>query len=245
MGEEVFKLKVGKRDISYKVERTSRKTVGVIFDPEKGVIIRAPEKVNKNKIQNIVKKKSNWILKKIEEHEKIKGKPKQKEFLSGEKLSYLGRRYRIKSEEIKNSKKVKIKFYQGKFIIKTGDKLSKKAREQKVREKLIEWYKEHGKEFIQKRVDKYTKKLGISPNKIRIKKQQKRWGSCSKNKTLNFNWKLLMAPVSVIDYVVVHELCHLLYKNHSKKYWTHVSTLIPDYKEKQDWLRVNGNELEI
>jgi predicted metal-dependent hydrolase len=123
--------------------------------------------------------------------------------------------------------------------------LKEKKRRENIRQAFISWYREHADKKVKERVEKYKNMIGVNPNRVRVKKQKKRWGSCSSRGNLNFNWKLIMAPMEIIDYLVVHEMAHLIYPNHSRDYWELVETIIPDYKERQEWLRINGNRLTI
>ena len=104
-------------------------------------------------------------------------------------------------------------------------------------------YRKKAKLVFRERADYFASSMGLSFNRIAIREQRTRWGSCSSKKNLNFNWKLLLAPPQVLDYVVVHELCHLKQMNHSKAFWTEVEAVLPDYKERKRWLRENGAEL--
>ncbi|MFW6029301.1 MAG: M48 family metallopeptidase [Halanaerobiales bacterium] len=245
---------IGNTIVNYDIVRTNRKTLGIVIDPEKGVLVRSPENLSEDKIHKVVSDKSTWILEKLDKVAEIKDKPVPKEFMSGEKLSYLGRKYRIKvlskiDRNLKNKlSKVKVKFYKGKFIIEIPDSLhdiNEEERIEAIRDELIKWYRKHAKIKIQERVDKYKGKIGIEPNIVRVKKQEKRWGSCSSKGNININWKIIMAPMSIVDYIVVHELTHLRYNNHCKDFWKSVEAIIPDYKERQDWLRVNGRRLDF
>ena len=165
-------------------------------------------------------------------------------FTSGEKLPYLGRRYRLQVENTREDG-VEVKLYQGKFIIKVGNDVTENKRRKRIKEEIIRWYRKHAQVKIRERVEKYQSQVGVEPNRIKVKKQRKRWGSCSSLGNLNFNWKLIMAPMSVVDYIVVHELAHLKHPNHSKDFWQLVEAIISNYKEKQEWLRINGRQLEI
>ncbi|MEA1992789.1 MAG: M48 family metallopeptidase, partial [Euryarchaeota archaeon] len=115
----------------------------------------------------------------------------------------------------------------------------------KIRQALINWYRSHAKKKILERVEKYQSKIGVTPAKVRVKKQRKRWGSCSTRGNLNFNWRIIMAPMSLVDYVVVHELVHLTHPNHSREFWGMVASVLPDYDERRERLRIKGNRLEF
>lgn len=106
-------------------------------------------------------------------------------------------------------------------------------------------YREAAKEYISKRVDYYIPLTGGSYERITIRDQKTRWGSCSSQGTLSFNWRLMLAPPAVLDYVVVHELCHLTYMNHSREFWQAVERVMPDYKEYRRWLKEHGDELHL
>jgi len=237
-------IKLGNKLINYEIIRTRRKTMGIIVEHERNLIVRSPKNTEDAKIEEVLKKKTNWILSKLKEMDKIKPAPKEKEFMTGEKLPYLGRRYRLEVNPAEISI-VEVKLYQGKFIIDYPVEFTdkKEKRREEIRTALIEWYREHAKEKINERVDKYKVKLDVEPNNVVVKKQKKRWGSCSSKNNLNFNWKTIMAPMSIVDYLVVHELAHLIHDNHSRDFWATVAAIIPDIKEKKEWLKVNGKRL--
>ena len=113
------------------------------------------------------------------------------------------------------------------------------------RKALENRYRQAAKEYFPARVAYYEKIIGVTHNEIRIRDQKTRWGSCSSKGNLNFNWRLMLAPPRVLDYVVVHELCHRKEMNHSKAFWNAVEMVLPDYKELRKWLRDNGNSLSL
>ena len=106
-------------------------------------------------------------------------------------------------------------------------------------------YRKAAREYFPKRVSHYAHILGVTYGKISIRDQKTRWGSCSSEGNLSFNWRLILAPPDVLDYVVIHELCHRKEMNHSKEFWTLVESLMPDYKERRKWLRENGKNLTL
>ncbi|MDD3369678.1 MAG: SprT family zinc-dependent metalloprotease [Lachnospiraceae bacterium] len=109
--------------------------------------------------------------------------------------------------------------------------------------RLEKRYRELARTYITKRVDYYTALVGKSYSNITIRDQKTRWGSCSGRGTLSFNWRLILAPPTILDYVVVHEVCHLLHMDHSKAFWQSVENILPDYKISRTWLKQNGNRL--
>ncbi|MBQ8591846.1 MAG: M48 family metallopeptidase [Lachnospiraceae bacterium] len=113
------------------------------------------------------------------------------------------------------------------------------------RQYLEKRYREAAKEYIPKRVDYFVTLTGGSYERITIRDQKTRWGSCSGRGTLSFNWKLMLAPPAILDYVVVHELCHLTHMNHSRDFWQAVELVLPDYKERRQWLKEHGEELQL
>jgi hypothetical protein len=178
--------------------------------------------------------------------DEIKPAPIEKEYMTGEKLTYLGRKYRLIVKKSEVQKKVNVKLYQGTFHIKYPSNIkSEVERIDAIKKALILWYREHAEIKINQRVNKYKRILDVNPNQVVIKKQNKRWGSCSSNKNINFNWKIIMAPMSVVDYIIVHELTHLIYQDHSKEFWDTVKSVIKDVSEKKDWLRINGKQLTL
>jgi predicted metal-dependent hydrolase len=110
---------------------------------------------------------------------------------------------------------------------------------------FTQWYKEQAYEVIEKRVNVFSYQYGFSPRQVKISSARTRWGSCSPNGTLNFSWRLVMAPLEVIDYVVVHELAHLHVKDHSSRFWQEVEKIMPDYKDRRKWLRIHGEKLSL
>lgn len=136
------------------------------------------------------------------------------------------------------------------WILKTHEKQGKiqpvilSEQEEKQRNALEKRYRNAAKDYIPKRVEYYHQFTGGHYEKITIRDQKTRWGSCSSTGTLSFSFRLMLAPPRVLDYVVVHELCHLTHMNHSKEFWNMVENILPDYKEHRKWLKENGHTLK-
>ncbi len=111
------------------------------------------------------------------------------------------------------------------------------------REQLEKWYRREAAAVFEEKAEEFAKRLHVSFEDIRIKDQKSRWGSCSSKRNMNFNWRLLMAPEPVCDYVIIHELCHLIHMNHSADFWNLVESICPDYRQYKKWLREKGKLL--
>ena len=217
-----------------KVIRSKRKTISLQVADDAALIVRAPFAVSEKIINRVILKHKAWIEKKKKEIQLRDIKFSKKEFVNGEGFLYLGNYYRLRLVE---KQEIPLGF-------KSGFYLSKEYLAH-AKEIFIDWYRERAYEKISERVKWYAQKRGFKYNKINITNAQKRWGSCSCSNNLNFSWRLIMAPLPVVDYVVVHELVHLCEKNHSKTFWNKVKMLMTDYKKHQAWLKRNGHLLRL
>ena len=197
----------------------------------------APNNFSREKIKTIVKKKALWILEKQEHFKRLAMLFPKKEFVSGEQILLLGRKYRLK---IKEENYLSIPKLSGRrLFIYVHSNLAPEDRKEIIKDTLIKWYFIKSTKIIKQRITRYGKLLDLFPKKVIIKDQKKRWASCSSDGILRFNWRIAIAPISIVDYVVVHELCHLKVKNHSSDFWKLVSVAIPDYQKRKDWLKNN------
>ncbi len=228
----------GSKKIHFAVRKTKRKkTVAIQVQPNSTVIVLTPQLIEAEKIKRIVLKRAKWIIGKQEKLRKLKNSIPQKDFVSGETFPFLGRQYRLKVIRSASGHEKYCEIHNRRIHVYISSNLKDKAASKIVRNKLIEWYTEQAKEKISERIQKYSKSIGQYPKKIIIKNQEKRWGSCSHSGTLRLNWKTVMMPISVFDYIIVHELCHLIYPNHSKNFWHAVESIIPNYKKHRTWLK--------
>ena len=235
------KIQYGKTEIQFSVQRSSvRTTVDIAADPQEGIIVTAPLNVSKDKISQAVLKKAPWILRKVSRLEQVIQKPPPREYVSGESYLYLGKSYRLKVVEDASVYASEARLVGGRFLVTVPPVDSERARQSSVRNALKSWYAIHAERKLEERVQYYSGKLGIAPNGVVIKNQMKRWGSCTKEGALNLNFRIIMAPMSIIDYVLVHELAHLETPDHSEEFWSRIRRVLPDYDKRKDWLRVHG-----
>lgn len=234
-----MKVEFESQTIEFKVKYSKRKTYEISIIPPDDVLVKVPKNTTEDEIKQIVVRKGNWIIKKLEVFNEININERSKKFIDGESFLYLGDNYPIEIINIKDNIAY-TKFIKGKFYI-----FSSINDVSCLRASMEVWYRQKTLEIILQGIKHYQIHFNVKPNKIKVKQQNKRWGSCSSKGNLNFNWRLSMAPIEVIDYVVVHEMCHLVHMNHSKEFWNLVESILPDYIKHKTWLKYNGFLLEL
>lgn len=230
----------GTKEIEYEIERGKRKNVSITVEPKKAVLLKVPEQISEEEIQKIILKKAYWIVQQQFLMKEIDVQKSVKQYINGECFLYLGRRYTLQLVIDRAAERPEVKLYRGKFTVTTNTKS-----QEVIKNAMVRWYKEHAQLVIEKRIEYYLKFFDQKRGRIIIKDQEKRWASCNKQGDLMFNWKIVMAPANIIDYVIIHEMCHLIYLNHSKEFWEEVGRVLPDYEERKNWLMNQGVELDL
>lgn len=210
------------------IVRSHRKTLGIQINHDASITVSAPHLLPKFFINQFLREKESWIRQK-QQLVLTRNKP-----INPDEYWYLGKTYKLAlGKNQKELVEVADKLYVGS----TNPKFAKTY--------LLSWYKQQARKIIVKRVEHYAALSGARYKSIGITSAETRWGSCSSEKTLNFNWKLIMAPLPVIDYVVCHELAHLTELNHSRAFWETVRKMYPLYREYRTWLKRNGDRLRV
>ncbi len=215
-----------------KLVRSKRKTVALAVMTDATLIVRAPMWTPLYYIRNLVDKSLPWIKKQKARANKLNDAYKLKQFVEGEGFLYLGNTYKLM---LSDQKQITLN---DRIIYPRADLSCAK-------ERMIEWYRAQALRDISERVSRYSRITGWKCKLVKISNARKRWGSCSPSGTLNFSWRLIMAPPKIVDYIVVHELAHLKHHNHSVRYWNAVRAILPDYKEHDKWLKENGRLLDL
>jgi len=225
-----------KRAITYSIKRSARRrTLTITVERDRSVVVHAPTGVSDEKIRAIVEAKRRWLqgkLKHVSHQDQGLSAPPGKELADGESASYLGRSYRIESSPA-GSKKAHL-FYR--FLIPRGSS-------SKRREELKNWYCDRCREKIFPRIKLFAERLGVEFAKVEVMDSRCRWGSCTTRNTIKINWRLIKAPMFVIDYVILHELAHLLETNHSERFWNILQAQTPTIAKAKTWLVQNGQRL--
>lgn len=217
-----------------------RKSVEIAVEVPDKVLVTAPEGTPDEQLLAVVCQKAKWIVQQLFEIRSIRSATPFKEMVNGEAILYLGRTYRLDLQVDPHLRAPVIKIYRGQIQMRT-----KSLEQDYLRRHLINWYREKTRSRISNRIDDYAPKLGVSPASLMIKDQEKRWASCTSTNGLIFNWRSILAPAPVLDYIIVHELCHLLEKSHSKRFWALVRSILPEYELRERWLRENGVRLDL
>ncbi len=216
-----------------KIIRSKRRTLALEIEPDASLIVRAPQRISLDYIEQIVQKKRLWIQSKQQLTREKHAKIQSNGFVNGEGFLYLGHTYPL---SIVNNN---VPFlFDNKFLL-SKDHLPKG------RKLFIDWYKKAAYQKIGDRLDWHSSISGLKYNKFGITSAQKRWGSCNYKNNLSFSWRLIMTPWRIIDYVVVHELVHTVEKNHSKRFWNKVKLLDPNYQDNRKWIKENEHRLII
>jgi hypothetical protein len=220
--------------MDYTVIRSRRKTIAVEITKEGGVLVRAPLKLARREVLAFVHQNRDWITRKLARAKVLQQGRTPRRFLEGETFPFLGEQHRLRyvagGEYLRK--------LNGEFLL--GADLFPRAGDL-----FRTWYRARAREILEDRVEHFALRMGLTCRTVRITDAKERWGSCNAAGSLNFAWRLVMAPPPVIDYVIVHELAHLVEMNHSRRFWERLGRVLPDYAKRRKWLRENEQRLTL
>ena len=219
----------------YNLVRSKRKTVALYVLLDGSLLVRAPLRASKKLIDAFVLSKAEWIEKQRLKLSHQIASRKEKAINQSNTIYYLGKNYPLEIVE----KLEKQLIFDGKrfYLAKNDSNPASNA--------IEAWFRRQARQILNERVLWFSRNHHFDPKKIRITSARTRWGSCSSRGTVSFSWRLIMAPIDVIDYVVVHELVHLNEKNHSRRFWEKVKNILPGYAQHVQWLKSNGHSLRL
>lgn len=226
--------------ISFTINYKKRKSMGIYIDIYGNVEVQAPKGTPVECVLQLLEEKWDWIQQKSKEMKERMLGPKEKVYDHGESFLYLGNAYPIQISPDINIMQDHVVF--------EGDKLHiyvKQLEDEKIKQALKRFYYQQCKALVEKSIQSYQSNFKIKPRSIRISDNNSTWGTCDSKLQLTFNWKLAMAPLKVIDYVVVHEMCHMVHLNHDRSFWRLVGKIIPDYKELENWLALSSWKMTV
>ena len=219
------------------IKSSRRKTASLKIKDGK-VSIHIPTRLPLKFAEKFVDQKTRWIQNKLSEQSLQQTTEKQ--FINGEAFLFLHQEITLRLIQAESSPIVRLNDQQLEFSGRLN-RLSKTA----IRAALIRWYKQQAEEHITHRTAYLAEKINITPRSITVKTYKARWGSCNSRGELQFNWKLMLAPPNIIDYVIIHELCHIEHHNHSSRFWQLVEHHCPTFQASRLWLKNNGYRLDL
>lgn len=237
----MYKLDKNGYQLEYQIKRSKRsKNLRIEVTPE-GVKVTAPCTFPEQEIIRYTEQKKDWIIEKFSFlHRKFSAV--KKEFTGGEIFLFQGRALTllVAGDDIKRPQ---IHIQGDRLIVILNNQWDEEKKKAEIKRTLKKWYISSARQEITEKVNFFSRLLKVCYNQIYLKEQKTRWGSCSSKGNLNFNWKLIMAPPQVIEYIIVHEMCHLIHMNHSKDFWRTVESVLADYRERRKWLKENAHLL--
>ncbi|KGE19370.1 M48 family metallopeptidase [Paenibacillus wynnii] len=217
-----MKIEFENQIIEFNVQYGKRKKLSLHIDSIGLITVKAPKDTSEEIITSAVKQNGKLIMEKLQSIDKSREIPKAREYQEEGKFLHLGKEYFLHE------------------LIQIGE-----LGEEELKKNLKKFYFASCKKIVGQRIQRYQTELRVKPKSIEIVESRTKWGSCSSDKKLTFNYRLAMAPLEVIDYVIIHELCHLLHMNHDRSFWRRVGSIMPDYKEKQDYLARQGQAMTL
>lgn len=226
------------KDITYSLTRSRRKTASIYIERDGSVSVLIPEELSQSDLELMLERKRTWIYRNLAEWKDLNATRIQRDFVNGEGFLYLGRTYRLRLVE---DQEVPLKLKDGRFCLRAD--FTRNGNPDKA---FRDFYRAKGKERIGKRVDHYAARMGLTVEAVKVMELKNRWASCNPEQHLvHFHWKCMMAPPTIIDYIIVHELAHLVHANHTEAFWNEVDKVMPDYREKKNWLRIHGAGMDV
>jgi len=237
---------IGQTVIPYSIDRTEgRETMELSIDKSLELTVTAPMTATVADVEEVLESRQEWLLQKLYRLKEQEGPPYRKEYMSGEKLRYRGRQYPLEVVEA-DVPEPRLSFDEQTFTLHVHrfdgnvDDVSVRRKHQAV----VDWFIQRAKDELPDRVSRFESRLGLDDVPVSVGEIDGRWGEYDDG-TIRLNWRLIFAPVRIQDYVIAHELAHFVHDEHSEAFWNTVGTLIPDYEDRREWLRLNGNTLAL
>jgi predicted metal-dependent hydrolase len=239
---ERSEVRYGTKTIPYSIKRSSRRsTVSIAIDPNEGVLVTAPEPAPVQRLDGIVQAKASWIVQRLKLQSDRPPAPSTRDFVSGETFLYLGRQHRLRVDVDEAPRPLRLD--NGWLRVPVPRHLEREHRALYVRAALVDWYKGRAAKRLAERVHLWAGRTGVQPPELVVAEPQKRWGSASASGAVRLNWRIIQAPLSLVDYVVAHELMHLEHPNHTGEFWAALGRMMPDYEARKAKLRQLGPAL--
>ena len=240
-------IQVFSSTVHFAVDRSPRRrNITIEIAPGGQVVVKAPLRTSASEVDRVVWDNARWILTKLADAATNKPAQAQRRFVDGEELTFRGDDYKLKLSEASSEFPVgEVRLEGDNIAVATFLELGSAERVEAIRSSLLQWYRHQAQAYLPARVAHYADLLGVEVRQVLIRDQQRRWGSCNSQGVLRFNYRIIIAPPRVTDYVVAHEVCHLLEMNHSAAYWANLERVMPDYRARRHELKRIGGTLVL
>lgn len=220
--------------LDYEVIHANRKTIGITVERDRKVVVRVPHRASEQAVAAAVERKRFWIWQKLRDPHKYPDPAPHKEYVDGETFLFLGQHHALTLTNGESSavRLVGKQFEMARSDRRNGDTIFRS------------WYLAQAKEKLRPRIATFATEMGVDYSRIWVRDLKYRWGSCTPGGTLTFNWRIIQAPMIVVDYLIVHELAHILEPNHSQDFWNIVAVHAPSWIKARSWLKQHGSRLE-
>ena len=233
------RVRIGNVSLEVLIEYTNRKRTISLQLKDNKIIIKAPRTVSRKNLDEVIQKKQKWIKQRAIlnfEEQNLRNR----KFIDNERFYFRGNEYRL---SLILGGKEEVKIVDGLLLVTFKDDRSIDSKN--VKSLIEDWYVRESAKILNTRTYEFAKKMKVRPTGITVKNYVSKWGSCTAKNKISYNWRIIMAPDCIVDYLIIHELCHIIEHNHSKNFWNYVGTYCEDFQKKRKWLRENGHKLVL
>ncbi len=244
--KEISFFRSSQGDLEFLLKRSShRRTLTISIDEKANLSVSVPFSSKMKEIQMFMKEKEHWIITRVKQAKDIQSQLQSRDFIDGNNFLFMGEKCTLNVRS-SSAKRAKIEFDGQRWLVSVPESLSEEKIKQLTKAKMIQWYRQQAQEVLGGRLFYYARIINVTPKTIAIRAHKRIWGNCDYNtQTIHLNWQIILAPMEVIDYVVVHELCHLIVPNHSKRFWNQVKKFYPQYLDAKAWLKKHHYDMVL
>ena len=237
---ERSRVQYGRTVIPFEVRRSAnRSQVSLVIQAgQRGVMVYAPEDAPLDRLVAVVRQRGAWAVVKLRQVELTERPGQPKEFVSGEGFTYLGRSFRLAVHAAKRPQRARMD--RGWLVVEVPNRSGESVRRRAARAAVVAWFCERAGARLPERLERFTTKLGLPAPRLLVRDQARRWGSCNEKGDVRLNWRIIQAPMLLVDYVAAHEAVHLIHRDHTRAYWAELARMVPDVDGCRRELRRRG-----
>ena len=227
-------------DLVFQVRRSAtRKTIGITVDRDASLLLVAPVTCSGSQLECAARSTQFWVYTKLAETALLAWPPRKRIYVTGEGFSYLGRSYRLRLIDCASESEAPfLQLRQGRFDLRVDAREAAGAH-------FMSWYAAHAQPWLERCVERWAERIGAHSSRVVVSDLGYRWGSCGHTSVLNFNWRVIQLPPRIIEYVVAHELTHLIEPHHNAAFWRLLGQAVFDHQARKEWLAMNGGHYAL